>query len=538
MLTAVRLRTSVRTAATAGAVFALAFVVLPLVGRPPVIRVAPFLLALVLLAIASARPWKWSNDDWTELEHWQPSRRQLWMAALLAGVVLFWFVLTRFMSGEINGIDFTVYYDRPTFQTAIGNPQYVESADDVLRQWRSYFAIHAHWVMLPLAGLYLLWASPFWLLALSVVAVVAGAVYTLRIVQHIAAGPLIACASGLAFILNDNTARTLNYGFHTEVLYAWFVPWMIYAGLQRRWRSFAVAALLCVAVKEDAFLLVGAASAAIVLSSGIRYSRFERVLLAAPVVVAGLNLLVFSRYLVPRFSATGAAFYANYWANFGPTPLLAVGEMLQHPLRVLRLTMTSAFWQTVLVPHLYLPFVGWRWVAGALPIIVLYSVSANDQLRGFGIYYAIVLVPFLVIGAAAGAVTCARAFSTNQSKSRAVAATVILCGSLVAGISNAGYSLRPWKSEIASVRDALDVLEMQEAVLVQSGLYPHAGYAARVQILTKETLNDQRFANAVLLLAPSVSGYPFSRGEIEELARLPGVANAPSGMVLVRRPPR
>jgi general stress protein CsbA len=110
------------------------------------------------------------------------------MAALLAGVVLFWFVLTRFMSGEINGIDFTVYYDRPTFQTAIGNPQYVESADDVLRQWRSYFAIHAHWVMLPLAGLYLLWASPFWLLALSVVAVVAGAVYTLRIVQHIARG--------------------------------------------------------------------------------------------------------------------------------------------------------------------------------------------------------------------------------------------------------------------------------------------------------------------------------------------------------------
>jgi uncharacterized membrane protein len=525
-------------AVIAGAVFALAFVVLPLVGRPSVVRVAPFLLAFVLLLIASARPWRCSNEDWTAVESWQPSRRQLSMAALLAGVVVFWFVLTRFMSGEINGIDFTVYYDRPTFQTAIGNPQFVESADDGLRQWRSYFAIHAHWVMLPLAGLYLVWASPFWLLALSVVAVITGAVYTLRIVQHIGAGPLIACASGLAFILNDNTARTLNYGFHTEVLYAWFVPWMIYAGLQQRWRSFAGAALLCIAVKEDAFLLVGAASVAIVLNASTRYSRFEKVLLAAPVVVAGVNLLVFSRYLVPRFSATGAAFYANYWANFGPTPLLAVGEMLQHPVRVFRLTLTSSFWKTVLVPHLYLPFVGWRWLVGVLPIIVLYSVSANDQLRGFGIYYSIVLVPFLVMGAAAGAVTCARALGTNRAKSHAVAATAILCGSLVAGISNAGYSLRPWKSEIASVRDALDVLEAQQAVLVQSGLYPHAGYASGVQILTRETLNDQRFANAVLLLAPSVSGYPFSRGEIEELARLPAVVNAPSGMVLVRRPPR
>jgi len=33
-------------------------------------------------------------------------------------------------------------------------------------------------------------------------------------------------------------------GFHPEVLYAWFIPWMIHAGVRRRWRSFLIAALL------------------------------------------------------------------------------------------------------------------------------------------------------------------------------------------------------------------------------------------------------------------------------------------------------
>jgi hypothetical protein len=37
-------------------------------------------------------------------------------------LLLSWIVLTRFQSGEINGVDFTVYFDRPCFQTLQGPP--------------------------------------------------------------------------------------------------------------------------------------------------------------------------------------------------------------------------------------------------------------------------------------------------------------------------------------------------------------------------------------------------------------------------------
>jgi uncharacterized membrane protein len=511
------------------------FVILPLVGRPPVVRVAPILLAVAIILLLTSRPWKWSEAAWARAAEWNPSNRLVWVAAITCGLILFWFVLTRFKSGSINAIDFTVYYDRPCFQTVLGRPLYVESADDTVRSYRSVFAVHSHWVMLPVAALYLLSATPLWLLALSVVAVVAGAVYTLRIVQSHGGGGLIGAASAAAFILNDNTARTLNYGFHVEVLYAWFVPWMIHAGLLRRWTSFAAAAIACVAVKEDAFLLVFAVAAVLVLVGGRTLRRVEWLYVVAPIGLALLNLVLYYRLLVPRLSPTGTPFYAGHWANYGPTALSAAVGMLRHPGQVLLSTLTSGFAKRVIVPHLYLPLIGWRWCIGIAPVILLYGSSANEQVRSFGIYYAIVLVPFLVLGAAAGAERCMRLLITDPGRARAVAAGLLIAGALIAGISNAGYSLRPWKPEIAEVPGALRAIGQNEVILVQSGLYPHAGYASHVQLLSDVTLNDPRYARAVLLLAPAVSAYPLTSADMSRLYRLPVAMATPPGLVAVRR---
>jgi uncharacterized membrane protein len=390
--------------------------------------------------------------------------------------------------------------------------------------------------MLPLAALYFISATPLWVLALSVVAVVAGAVYTLRIVQFTGAGGLIASASAFAFVFNDNTARTLNYGFHAEVLYAWFIPWMIHAGLHRRWTSFFIAALACTAVKEDAFLPLSAAVLSIALVAGRTLTRRERlVFLPAPVAFAAVNLVLYYGYLVPRLSATGAPFYANYWANYGPTALTAVLGMLRHPTEVMASTMTSPFFSRIILPHLYLPIIGWRWVLGIVPIVVLYSVSANEQLRSFGIYYAIVLVPFLVLGTARGAEWLAGLIIPNRDRARAVAGAAIVIGALLGGISSAGYSLRPWKAQVSAVPAFLRALDGGQTVLVQSGLYPHAGYASRLQLLTTETLKDKRYAGAVVVLAPGLTGYPLTDVDLEALARLPPIA-AGQGLLAVRRP--
>jgi uncharacterized membrane protein len=510
---------------------------LPLIGWPAVTRVSVVLLAGFLLALALVRPWRWRPSELAALGDWAPSARTVWTGAAIVGVVLFWFVLTRFRSGEINAVDFTVYYDRPAYQTVLGRPMFVETADDVLRAQQTYFSVHAHWVMLPLSAIYAIHATPLWLLAVSVLAVVAGAVNVLRIVQRIGGGGLVASASALAFVLNDNTARTLNYGFHVEVLYAWLVPWMINTALAGHRRTFLVAAVACVAVKEDAFLPLSAVSAALALAGFASMTRRDRfVYLIAPPLMALLNLGVYYAYLLPRLRSGGVPFYAHYWASYGDTPSQAILGMLGAPWRVLSRTVTSAFFTRVLMPHLFLPLVGWRWTLGILPIVVLHGASDNEQMRAFGIYYAIVLVPFLVIATAAGALVVTSRLWTNPVRARLVASVAILLGALLAGISNAGYSLRPWKAAIGAVPIVLAQLSGEPVVLVQSGLYPHAGYESRIQLLTPEALASPTNAGAAILLAPAVSGWPIPNDQLASLARLPPIAVMPQGLVAVRVP--
>src|SRR5438128_2437129 len=104
------------TAALIG-VTVISLVVLPLIGWPRVVRVSPILLVIGALLLMSLRPWKWPERQWTLLGEWNPPRRVVGLAAVVLGAMVFWFVLSRFRSGDINAIDFSVYYDRPVFQT-------------------------------------------------------------------------------------------------------------------------------------------------------------------------------------------------------------------------------------------------------------------------------------------------------------------------------------------------------------------------------------------------------------------------------------
>jgi uncharacterized membrane protein len=513
-----------------------ALVVPPLVGWPGVVRLPAILFPAFVIAVLVVRPWRLRGPDAHAWQTWEPSTRVVWFSALIVGAVLFWCVLTRFRSGEINAVDFTVYFDRPAFQTLHGRPMFVETSDVPAFSQASAFGIHAYWAMLPLSLLYALAATPLWLLALSVVAVVAGAAHVLRIMRRLGAGGVLASATALAFALNDNTARTLNYGFHPEVLYAWFIPWLIDAGLRGDRKSFLAAALACVMVKEDACMPLFAASVALALNRFDKMTWADRaVFLLAPSAIALGNLGVYYRYVMPALNAGGGPTYAAYWANYGATPLLALLGMLTHPGRVLAGALTSGF-RRVIVPHLFLPVIGWRWALGIVPIVALYGASANENVRAFGVYYPIVLVPFLVLGASTGALTGARRVTADIGRARIAASVAILLGALVAGSTNASYSLRPWRSETGAVSDALARLAGERAVLVQSGLYPHAGYDQRIQLLTPAALRHPGNAGIAVLLAPKLSAYPFRSADLDALHGLPPIRQMPEGLVAVRIP--
>ena len=503
----------------------------PLTGLFPVVRLSAVLAPCLLVGTLAARPFRWTAPDWEAIVNWQPSRRDVLIGAVATGLLLFWIVLTRFLSGEINGVDFTIYFDRPLYQTAQGRPLFVETTDDPRFAQLTHFAVHAYWLLLPLSALYLLHATPIWLLALTAVAPVIGAVHVLRIGQRLGFGGLLASATAIAFLFNDNTARALNYGFHPEILYCWFVPWLLDAGLRRARRSFALAMVLCVMVKEDAIFPLLASSIALALVTGRSYSIHERLFfLVAPPALALANLAIYYAVVVPALAPDGTVMYSYFWENYGSTPIAALGGMLAQPWRVAASVFTSGLFRHVLLPYLFLPLIGWRWSVGTLPLVLIYSAAAAEQVRDFGIYYSIVLVPFYTIAAGQGAFSIARR-AGSPTIATAGFAVLIVAGAITIGN---GYSLRPWKPQIAAMSEAIDALRDERIVLVQSGLYPHAGYDARVKILTYATVNDPAHEGAAVLLAPGVSAYPFARAEWEALLQLPQFSAVPEGMVAVR----
>jgi uncharacterized membrane protein len=449
---------------------------------------------------------------------------------------LFWYVLTRFNAGQINAIDFTVYYDRPCYQTVHGRPLFVETSDTPGYSNRTEFADHPYWAMLGVCAVYALYPTPLWLHGVSAAAVTSGAVGVLRVIQRQGLGGVLACAAALSFVLNDNTARTLNYGFHPENLYAAFVPWALDAGLSGNRRRFSLLVLACVLVKEDAFLPLFGVSASLALHRFRQMSRRDRaVFLGLPTAAALANFAVFHFLLVPRLSGDTIPTYQYFWVNYGDTPVGALMSMCRHPRRVLRETWTSGIYK-VLQPYSFAPLVGWRWSIGMLPLVVLYGTSINEQVRSFGIYYAIPLVPFLSVAAATGGLAVTRRVVRNEGRARIAAAALLVGGVLLAGVASRGYSLRPWKAEIRAAGQAVAALNDERIVLVQSGLFPPVGYDARLQLLTPETLQDPANRHAAILLAPRVDAYPFRRREIEALADLTPIQPLPDGLVVVRRP--
>jgi hypothetical protein len=211
--------------------------------------------------------------------------------------------------------------------------------------------------------------------------------------------------------------------------------------------------------------------------------------------------------------------------------------MLTAPWRVFVDILTSGFLRLVILPTLFLSFIGWRWMLAMVPMIAVYASATDLQLRGFGIYYAIVLVPFLTIAGSMGAMRLSMRVMTNSGCTRIAAATLILAGALLVGSGNGGYSLQPWRSEIAAVPEALTRLATERVVLVQSSLYPHTGYDGRIQLLTPSTLHDPTHAGAAVLVAPAMGTYPFEVEDILSISQLPTI-HSMRGLVAVRIPAR
>ncbi len=489
---------------------------------PTVLGRSTLLLALALSAVAACslirrqsplpgegdRGWNW-----------------LWVSI---GLAVAGVGIDRWLAAEINAVDFTVFFDRPIQRLATIGELAVEEADSPSFSWRSQFAVHGFWILIPVSWLYHLMESPLWLHALTGLCVAMGAFHLARAAHHLGAGPALAVATGIALAGHDSTARAVNYGFHPELFYLWAIAWMLDAGLAGRRLTFACAVLMAVSVKEDAFMPVTAAAIGLALHRWRAMSWSDRAwFLAAPVLIGGLSLIAFQKLAMRHYLGSETATYAWMWSHWGPTQLQAVLGMLVAPHRVLAEVYTSGIWK-VLTPTLILPLLGWRWCIGIVPVLVLYALSACEPMRTFTVYYGAMAVPFLVLASAAGIIGIANCWPDRASALRNAGAMLLVGSCLIGG----GYMLRPIRSETTELAKVLARLDGPTTVHLQGALLPHAGYDRRFQLLNRRTMQG----DGIVVIAPGLNPYPLQREELLRLVQNSTVvAASPSGRVLALR---
>lgn len=401
----------------------------------------------------------------------------------------------------MNAWDFS-FYDRP-----LAHP--FESGFLFNRiEGRSLLGTHAYYGLLLFLPAYALHSSPYWLIVAQAFSIAAACIVAFHCFRILCRDDLAAALLAVAFLLNDFTAKAVQYVFHPEIFYPACLFLLMYAFLARRPLAFAIAVLATAAVKEDALLpLLGFA-----MTASLCYRRYRWA--AAAAAIGLVVFLVDYLVVLPHFAGqAGPPWYAHYWAKYGSSPPAAALGMLLHPLEVASDLLQSGFWR--LAGGLaFVPLLGFEWLLAAAAVVVPYGSAQVVQLSRFRLYYAMPVLPFLFAAAAAGLhriVAFKKVLPATDRRARY--RTGALAVLLVSAFYGPGY--RFVRRQPTEIPRRLASTINGRPLVVQGALLPHVGYSVDCIALQSSVRVD---ASHGFLVAPGAIPYPLTRRELQRLA--------------------
>ncbi len=301
------------------------------------------------------------------------------------------------------------------------------------------FGHHMNVALLLFVPFYWLGGGPIFLLVAQVLSQASGAIAIFLLARDRlkARWPAVALSS---IILLHPTYQFLVWEyFHPDALALGPLLFAYWAARAKRWRWFAVAAVLAMACKEDvalAFILMGVVIA-------IRGDRRIGTIVAA---AAAAWFMAATRIFIPRFNGIGP-FYDSFFGEFGRSPTQVVGHVVTHPGRTFDVATEPDrmnYYRMLFAPVAFLPVFALSTLLIALPMLGVNVLSTFPYQRDAKFHWSGLVLAGIILAtveaiAWLGRTPTAKAFLVGLVVATSLASTVAWGPSPIGVKYHAGY---------------------------------------------------------------------------------------------------
>ena len=339
---------------------------------------------------------------------------------------------------------------------------------------RNLMGDHASFVLLFVVPLYWVIPGTETLLALQAIVIAAGALPLYAFARRrLRSQPMAVLLAGV-WLLNPALNGANMENFHPDSFLALFLPLALWALMERRWRTFAVAVVLCATVKEDVSLVLVPLGVLVAMKGETR----RGVLTVLGAVLASLS----GMFLVMK-PLIGVATRNGWRIPFGGVKGF-IKESVTNPGAVWRYLTSEGrlfyLWQ------MFSPF-GFVFLLAPEVALVSGLVVLGNIVSTFwyqfhiGYHYSLVAVPALAFATVVGV-------SRLHRNSRPVAVAVVVTCSLLGAYSwtalpQARHQLGHWPASnpvAVAARDIIKNVPDDAVVAVYHALAPHMAHRERI----------------------------------------------------------
>ena len=347
---------------------------------------------------------------------------------------------------------------------------------------------HGAIILYPLALLYLIYPSVYWLLAVQAIALASGAVplYVLSRDSGLSVG--YARAIALCYVLYP---AVFNINFYTEfrpeTIAVPALLWAVVAAKRKSGGQLAIAIILVLSCKETMSLTV--------VGLGLWLVFQRRLAYGLSCIAGGLVWFgVAAFYLIPTFRGGYQMAGTWHYESLGTSLTEIALKVLTQPQILLGRAVASdrLFYYLLLI----LPIIWglhWRKVSAmlpALPMLGLNILSDFPRQRDLIHQYSLPIIPFLFLWLVASV-----AYLTKHRQRRWLSRRVLILWSAVAWLALAKYGYF-WTryaglyAKVSAVREAVSLVEPDARVLTSGYIAPHLSHRSTLMLLDNEANNE------------------------------------------------